>query len=124
MAFDICGPTTRCAIGPGEEEIFSLPARFGLPCPTLARLSQRFYADTVLRGGEVAQLQREIAGLQDAYMEELMQRKAVTATDPSVRARIRSELAHQDRLCRLLDAIREVCEEALSAGGQVRCAGD
>jgi hypothetical protein len=136
MSFDVFGPTRHVRASNTDDgveplyDIFALPIVFGLHCPQLEKLSQRFYDSTILRFGcgEVHGLRDELVRLQAVYRArregELIVERQITARDFGVRSAIVERLLGQDCVYCVLDEFRLLCEEAIAANANVRCEGD
>jgi hypothetical protein len=136
MGFDVFGPTRHVLASNTDDgrkpqyDILTMPDAFGLNCPQLEKLNQRFYDSTILRfsGGEVHGLRDELVRLLDAYRArrapELIEERHVRARDSRVRAAIVERMLQEDPTYRVLDEFRLLCEEAIAAKADVRCEGD
>jgi hypothetical protein len=136
MGFDVFGPARHVRVSnvdDGQEprcDVLALPPVYGLSCPQLARLHQRFYESTVLRfaAGEVHALRDELIELREAYRArrepELIKERGVRPRDPAVRHAILEQLLQADVVCRVLEDFRLLCDEAIAAQADVRCEGD
>lgn len=136
MGFDIIGPTRHVRasnIDDGEEpryDILSMPREYGLNCPQIEKLNQRFYESTTLafERGDVSAFRDELAQLARAHRTrretELKSEHRVRAKDPGVRAQIVEGLLQQDATYHVIEELRMLCEEAIVAEADVQCIGD
>ena len=75
MGFNVAGPTRHVRasnVDDGDEpryDILTMPRAYGLNCPQLEKLNQRFYDSTTLRfaDGHVSALRDELVRLGQAY---------------------------------------------------------
>src|SRR5687768_10375722 len=100
MGFCVIGPTRHVVastVDDGGErpyDVLALPRVYGLNCPQIEKLHQRFYDSTTVRfaAGEVHALRDEVARLGQAYRAlrepELIRERHVHASDPDVRREI------------------------------------
>ncbi len=136
MGFDVLGPSGRvCAsnfddgVAPSYD-VFSMPEQFGLRCPQLENLRQRFYQTTVLHNddGSVGALRDELVELRDAYRAqrepELVLERKIRVQDPTMRQAVLDRLLHDDPLYRVIDDFRRLCDEAVAAAVPLQCIGD
>lgn len=136
MGFDVIGPTRHVRasnVDDGEEplyDVLTMPKEYGLACPQLEKLNDRFYESTrvAFAHGEVAALRDELVRLTRAYRAsrelELISERRIRAKDANVRAQIVEELIQHDPRYRILEDFRMLCEEAISEQADVRCVGD
>ena len=136
MGFDVFGPTRHVRAsniddgGDSPYDVFELARAYGLICPQLERLGQRFYDSTLVRfaGGGVHALCDELTRLRDAYRakreHELVEERHVRARDPAIRRSILEQVLQADVIYRVLEEFRLLCEEAIMAEADVRCEGD
>jgi hypothetical protein len=113
-----------------KYDVLAMPRAYGLTCPQLEKLNQRFYDSTSIRvaGGEVHRLRDELIQLRDAYrarrVPELIKERRVRARDPDIRQAIVEQVLLEDTVYRVLEEFRLLCEEAIAAEVDVRCLGD
>jgi hypothetical protein len=136
MGFDVFGPTRRVRasnIDDGEEsqyDILTMPSSYGLTCPQLEKLNQRFYESTPVRidGEAVHRLRDELIRLRDTYRarreSELIKERRIRACDPDIRDAILEQVLQEDTVYRILEEFRLLCEEAIAARVDVQCFGD
>jgi hypothetical protein len=136
MGFDVFGPERHVRasnVDDGEEpryDILTMPRAYGLHCPQLQHLAERFYDSTIMRfaDGQVHALRNELVELQQAYRAQLepefARQRGVRAQDLRVRTAIMEQVLQQDPVYRVLEEFRLLCEEALAAEADVRCEGD
>lgn len=136
MGFDVVGPARQVRASNIDDEgqppydVLAMPRAYGLTCPQLEKLNQRFYDSTSVRfaGGEVHRLRDELIRLRDAYqarrVPELIEERRVRARNPDIRRAILAQLLQEDTVYRVLEEFRRLCEEAIAAGVDVRCIGD
>ena len=136
MGFDVFGPKRHVRasnVDDGSEsryDILAMPRAYGLICPQLEALGQRFYESTLIRfaSGNVHALRDELIQLRDAYRArrepELVEERHVRARDPEIRRAILEQVLQEDTLYRVLEEFRLLCEEAIMAEADVRCEGD
>jgi hypothetical protein len=136
MGFDVFGPTRHVrasTIDDGGEspyDLLELPGTYGLRCPQIERLHQRFYASTTVSfaNGEVLALRDEVVRLTQEYRErrepELIRERHVQAKDPDVRREILERCLKLDTVYAVLQEFQLLCEEAIAAKADVQCNGD
>jgi hypothetical protein len=136
MGFDVFGPTRHVRASTSDDggdrpyDILALPKEFGLRCPQIERLNQRFYDSTVILFalGEVHALRDELIHLVEAYRmrrePELIVERRIRACDPKIRRAILEQVLLDDPHFRALDGFRLLCEEAIENKADVRCEGD
>jgi hypothetical protein len=136
MGFDVRGPTRHVRasnVDDGEEpryDVLAMPRAYGLHCPQLERLSQRFYESTTLRfaEGHVSALHDELVRLRQEYrarrVPELIAERNVHTFNPQTRDAIVEKLLRQDTVYRVLEEFQLLCDEAIAAQADVQCEGD
>jgi hypothetical protein len=134
MGFDVFGASGHVCASSVDTvpryDIFSMPAHFGLRCPQLERLNQRFYETTILDNddGSIEALQGELTKLRDAYREQLeptlIRARDVRVTDPVLRREVLDRVLNDDVVFRVLTDFVRLCDEAVVAGLPIRCVGD
>jgi hypothetical protein len=116
--------------GQPQYDVLAMPRAYGLTCPQLEKLNQRFYDSTSVRftGGEVHKLRDELVQLRDAYLAqrvpELIKERRVRARDPDIRRAILMQVLQEDTVYHVLEEFRLLCEEAIAACVDVQCIGD
>ena len=136
MGFDVFGPTRHVRasnVDDGSEQqydVLAMPRAYGLTCPHLEKLRQRFYDSTSVRfaGGEVHALREELIQLQAAYRSrrepQLIEERRIRARDPEIRRAVLEQVLQEDTVYRVLEEFRLLCDEAIMAAADVRCEGD
>jgi hypothetical protein len=134
MGFDVLGASGRvCASNvdfPPVYDIFSMPARFGLRCPQLEKLNQRYYETTTLDNddGSIEALRGELVTVRNAYREQLeptlIREREIRVKDPVLRREVLDRVLHDDVVFRVLTDFVRLCDEAVVAGLPIRCVGD
>lgn len=136
MGFDVTGPTRRVRASNIDDgnapryDILAMPREYGLNCPQLEKLHQRFYDSTTIRfaEGHVNALRDELVRLIQAYRErrepELILEHGVRARRPDVRHAIVEKILQEDTLYRTLEQFRTLCDEAIAAEADLQCDGD
>lgn len=117
--------------GPGPLfDVLALPAAYGLHCPQLNKLHERFYDTTLIAAGsgELRALHDELILLRDAYRKrrepELVRDRGVRSQDANVRRPILDRLLKDDPTYRAIDSFTTLCVDALASGADLRCEGD
>lgn len=135
MGFDVFGAGRHVRVsnldgGEPRYDILAMPSEFGLSCPQLAKLHQRFYHTTLIcfGNGDVDGLRDELIQLRDAYRAkrepELIKEHGIHARDPHVRRAILEQVFQHDAISRVIDQFRLLCDESIAAEVDVRCVGD
>jgi hypothetical protein len=136
MGFDVFGPTRQVRASTIDDgsgpiyDVLALPGTYGLRCPQIESLDQRFYDSTTVRfaPGHVHALRDELIELARAYRArrepELIRERRIRANDPEVRRAIVERIMREDVVYRVLEEFRLLCEEAIAAEADVQCHGD
>ena len=136
MGFDVFGPTRHVRASTIDDgsgplyDILALPGAYGLRCPQIEKLHERFYDSTTVgfAAGRVHALREELIQLVQAYRARrepvLIAERKVSANDPEVRRAIVERILREDAVYRVLEEFRLLCDEAIAAESDVQCRGD